>query len=154
MSLLQELEEVIMQSQITTMDKAGSVVLDIEGLSQPPDKCCGSPKVTKALSRKGSWRMDRSGEGHDVDEAPKKLVVKVAASQLEQLKQPFMQNKVLIAVQSSATNSPIADSGDGKGRRFKSIHPRRILLFFATVSSMGTMILIYFTLAINQRGGE
>jgi len=29
------------------MDKTASVVLDIEGLPQPPDKCCsGSPKMT------------------------------------------------------------------------------------------------------------
>lgn len=29
------------------MDKTANVVLDIEGLPQPPDKCCsGSPKMT------------------------------------------------------------------------------------------------------------
>ncbi|XP_074270043.1 uncharacterized protein LOC141593015 isoform X3 [Silene latifolia] len=30
--------------------------------------------------------------------------------------------------------------------------PKKILLFFATMSSMGTMLLIYFTLSINKRG--
>jgi len=149
-----------MQSTITTMDKAGNVVLDIESLIHNLDRTCsGSPKLKKALSRKGSWRWDRrSGEEQEVDEAPKKLVVKVVPSQLDQLKQPLMPNKALIAVQSSAANNPInADPGDGKSKRLKSlitIHPRKILLLFATVSSMGTMILIYFTLAINRRGGR
>lgn len=103
-----------LQSTITTMDKAGNVVLDIESLIQPQDRTCsGSPKLKvsdsylllfnlrinvlfsksarisnaqhircvlilqKALSRKGSWRWAKQGsEGQEVDEAPKKLVVK------------------------------------------------------------------------------
>ncbi len=36
-----------LQGQMTSMDKAANVVLDIEGLPQQPDKCCtGSPKMT------------------------------------------------------------------------------------------------------------
>ncbi|ONK55421.1 uncharacterized protein A4U43_UnF3590 [Asparagus officinalis] len=152
------MEEVLMQSTITTRDKSGNVILDIESLVQPLDKCCnGSPKLKKVLSRKGSWRCERrNSEEQEVDEASKKLVVKVVPSQLEQLKQPIMPNKALISVQSPAANNTInTDSGDGKSKRLKSllsINPRKILLLFATVSSMGTMILIYFTLAINRRG--
>ncbi|PSS24712.1 Axin-1 like [Actinidia chinensis var. chinensis] len=35
-----------------------------------------------------------------------------------------------------------------------SIDPRRVLLFFATLSSMGTMLLIYFTLSVGNLGGD
>lgn len=147
-----------MQSQITSMDKAGSVILDIESLTQQPNKCCsGSPKMTKALSRKGSCRMERrAGEEQEIDDASKKFVVKVVPSYLEQLKQPLVANKALAASPSAANSPGLTDSGEGRNKRFgrlTTIHPKKILLFFATVSSMGSMILIYFTLAINRRGG-
>jgi hypothetical protein len=41
---------VLLQSQITSMDRTENVVLDIEGPPQQPDKCCtGSPKMTVCL---------------------------------------------------------------------------------------------------------
>ncbi|XP_020092503.1 uncharacterized protein LOC109713009 isoform X1 [Ananas comosus] len=152
------MEEALLQGPIGLMEKAGNVVLDIESLTQPPDKCCtGSPKMSRALSRKGSNRMERrSGEEQETDDASKKLVVKVVPSQLDQLKLPLVPNKALVAAQPAAGSPVITDSGEARNKRFHrltAIHPRKILLLFATVSSMGTMILIYFTLAINRRGG-
>lgn len=145
-----------MQNQIAGMDKAGNVVLDIESLTQPSDKCSGSPKMKKALSRKFSSRMEkRISEEQEADEASKKLVVKVGCSQLEQLKQPVIPIKVHVAPSTSANISGLTDNGDGRNRRFHrltTINPKKILLLFASMSSMGTMILIYFTLAISQRG--
>ncbi|RDX66958.1 hypothetical protein CR513_54220, partial [Mucuna pruriens] len=35
-----------------------------------------------------------------------------------------------------------------------ALDPKRVLLFFATLSSMGTMLLIYFTLAINKQSAD
>ncbi|XP_039142555.1 uncharacterized protein LOC120279896 [Dioscorea cayenensis subsp. rotundata] len=136
------------------MDKMGNVVLDLENPTQPSDKCCsGSPKMTRVLSRKFSCRMERqNGEEQEADETIKKLVVNVVPSQLELLKQPSMLNKGMTPL-----NSPcLPEAGDGRHRRFNrfTIHPNKILLFLATVSSMGTMILIYFTLAIYLRGEE
>ncbi|KAJ0974317.1 hypothetical protein J5N97_016282 [Dioscorea zingiberensis] len=145
-----------MQGQVTTMDRLNNVVLDIESLTQPPEKCSGSPKMTKALSRKGSNRMERRNEEQESDEASKKLFVKVVSSQMETLKQPLMPNKVHI-LSSTAANGPVlSDAGDCRNKRFHrlTIHPRQILLLFATVSSMGTMILIYFTLSMNRRAGD
>ncbi|WOL05997.1 hypothetical protein Cni_G14729 [Canna indica] len=146
-------------SDTVTVNKAANVVLDIESLTQSSEKCSGSPKMTKALSRKGSNRMERrNGEEQDADDATKKVAVKVVCSQMEQFKQSSGPNKTLIVVPAS-TNSAITDSGDGRLRRFNHltminptmINPRRILLLFASLSSMGTMILIYFTLAIYRR---
>ncbi|KAJ8464913.1 hypothetical protein OPV22_027465 [Ensete ventricosum] len=149
-----EMEEILMQREVTAVDKAGNVVLDIEGLTQSSDKCSGSPKMTKALSRKGSCRMERrNSEEQDVDDTAKRVVVKVVLSHMEQFKQPLIMNKALVIAPTS-TNTPLSDAGDGKPRKFirvTTINPRRILLLFASLSSMGTMILIYFTLALHQR---
>ncbi|CAM0902432.1 unnamed protein product [Alopecurus aequalis] len=148
------MDDDLLQSQITSMDRTANVVLDIEGPPQQPDKCCtGSPKMTRALSRKGPNRMERrGGEEQEPDDLGKKLVIKVVPSQLEQLKLPVAQNKTLVTPQ--CTTPVLTDSVEGRSKRFNrltSYHPRRILLFFATLSSVGTMILIYFTLAINSR---
>uniref|UniRef100_A0A1D1XLS8 Terminal uridylyltransferase 7 n=1 Tax=Anthurium amnicola TaxID=1678845 RepID=A0A1D1XLS8_9ARAE len=152
------MEECLVQCQNTALDRVGSVVLDIDSLTHSSEKCSGSPKMTKALSRKGSSRMERRGnEEQEGDDASKKFVVKVVSSQLDQLKQPLAAGKVLVTVNSTANNPNLADSGDGRNKRLSrltTMHPRKILLFFATMSSMGTMILIYFTLAINRRGGS
>ncbi|KQJ85239.1 uncharacterized protein LOC100833951 [Brachypodium distachyon] len=138
------------------MAKTEDVVLDIEGLPQQPDKCStGSPKMTRALSRKGSNRTERrSGEDQEPDDLAKKLIIKVVPSQLEQLKLPLVQNKTLVAPQCAGCTPVVTDSVEIRSKRFNrftSFHPRKILLFFATLSSVGTMILIYFTLAINNR---
>ncbi|KAL0918393.1 hypothetical protein M5K25_010399 [Dendrobium thyrsiflorum] len=144
-----EMEEVIIQSNIMAIDRTGNVVLDIESLKQPPDKRCSG---SKSLARKGSYRMEKQ----ETEEPSKNLFIKVLPPQLDQLKLPLVQSKAFITVP-SVLNSPIsADSADGRNKRFQrwtTIHPRKILLFFATMSSIGTMTLIYFTLAINRRGG-
>ncbi|URE41459.1 LRR [Musa troglodytarum] len=154
--VLAETGLVPMEGQTTAMDKVGNVVLDIESLTQPSDKCSGSPKMTKALSRKGSCRMDRrNGEEQVADEATKKLAVKVFYSQTEQLKQQPIPNKSHVGLPAVANVSNLSDAGDGRTRkfnRFTAINPKKILLLFASMSSMGTIILIYFTLAIYLRG--
>ncbi|XP_047061898.1 uncharacterized protein LOC124669305 isoform X1 [Lolium rigidum] len=144
------MDDDLLQSQIRRMDMTENVVLDIESLPQQPDKCCtGSPKMTRALSRKGPNRTERrGGEEQDPDDLAKKLIIKVVPSQLEQL------NKTLVTLPCTSSTPVITDSAEGRSKRFNrltSYHPRRILLFFATLSSVGTMILIYFTLAINSR---
>ncbi|KAE8773511.1 hypothetical protein D1007_54197 [Hordeum vulgare] len=139
------------------MDRTANVVLDIEGLPQQPDKCCtGSPKMTRALSRKGPNRMERrGGEEQEPDDLAKKVIIKVVPSQMEQLKLPLAHNKTLVTPHCTATAPVLTDSVEGRSKRFNRLtafHPRRILLFFATLSSVGTMVLIYFTLGIN--GGK
>ncbi|KAL4638182.1 uncharacterized protein LOC142627616 [Castanea sativa] len=146
-------EETIMQTDITATDKTVTVMLDIESLAQSSDRGSGSPKVTRALSRKWSHRADRwtNNEEEDIDESSKKFQVKVN-SQFEPLKQPLMANKALIPTP-TVSGPNLIDAPDGRNKklnRFMSINPRKILLIFATVSSMGTLILIYFTLAINK----
>ncbi|URE41465.1 LRR [Musa troglodytarum] len=135
--VLAETGLVPMEGQTTAMDKVGNVVLDIESLTQPSDKCSGSPKMTKALSRKGSCRMDRrNGEEQVADEATKKLAVKVFYSQTEQLKQQPIPNKSHVGLPAVANVSNLSDAGDGRTRkfnRFTAINPKKILLLFASI---------------------
>ncbi|CAL9065946.1 unnamed protein product, partial [Musa banksii] len=148
----------LLRKEVTAMDKGGYVVLDIDNLTQPPEKCyTGSPKMTKALSRKGSNRMEkRTSDEQEADDETKRLVAKAAPSQLEQLKQSLLTNKSLTTAQSAANAPMLLDSGEGHKRlnRLSVIHPHRVLLVFATMSCLGTTILIYFTLAIRQRNGS
>ncbi|RWW45239.1 hypothetical protein BHE74_00048938, partial [Ensete ventricosum] len=98
----------------------------------------------KALSRKGSSRMERrNGEEQDADETTKKVTkVKLSVSStavvcchLEQFKQSSVPNKTLIIVPTSG-NASISDAGDGRLRKFNhltTINPRRILLLLASL---------------------
>ncbi|XP_043715980.1 uncharacterized protein LOC122664289 [Telopea speciosissima] len=149
--------EALIQVQSTAMDKTANVVLDIESLVQSTDKSSGSPKMTRKLSRKGSCRLERrcDVEEEEIDEPSKKILLKVY-SQLEPLKQPLITNKASTTATTTVTlNGPnLMETSDGRSKKFNrliSVNPRKILLFFATVSSMGTMILIYFTLAIKRK---
>ncbi|URD89130.1 hypothetical protein MUK42_26870 [Musa troglodytarum] len=127
----------LIKNKVTAMDKGGYVVLDIDNLTQPPEKCyTGSPKMTKALSRKGSNRMDkRTSDEQEADNETKKLVSKAAPSQLDQLKQSLLTNKSLTTAQSAANAPMLLDSGEGHKRlnRLSVIHPHRVLLVFATM---------------------
>ncbi|KAM0960975.1 hypothetical protein ACFX13_020730 [Malus domestica] len=136
-----EREEQTGQTDTAASDRTHTVVLDIESLTQPSDRSSGSPKMTGALSRKWFYRAERlmNTDDEDTDEPPKKLLVKVS-SQLEPLK------KSLITIKSFGSTSTVLTGTN----RFMAINPRKILFIFATVSSMGTLILIYFTLAINR----
>ncbi|KAG0486266.1 hypothetical protein HPP92_008361 [Vanilla planifolia] len=134
----------VYQSNTMLIDKSENVVLDIESIIQPPDKCSGSPKVTKALSRKGSNRMERrSGEEQEGEEIPKKLVVKVVNSQIEHLKQTLVPSKTILTTPCLANSTNLADAGDGRIKRFNrltTINPRRILLLFASIYSEVLMV--------------
>lgn len=69
---------------------------------------------------------------------------------------PPQHNSVTIMTSGSGGAAVAAESKIG-GRSFRrtsssrwSFDPRRILFFFATISSMGTILLIYFTLSMSK----
>ncbi|KAK9117932.1 hypothetical protein Scep_016025 [Stephania cephalantha] len=145
------MEQGLSQSQVITMDKSGNVILDVESLAQSLDMNSGSPKMTRVLSRKGSYRLERRccPDEDEIDEASRKLLLKMN-SHLE----PLITTKTLSTVAPAINGPALVEAVDGRCKRFNrfmSLNPRKILLLFATMSSMGTMILIYFTLAINRK---
>ncbi|KAL3325401.1 hypothetical protein AABB24_036567 [Solanum stoloniferum] len=76
------------------------------------------------------------------------------------------QNTSVVAASSGAatTTTTAIDGKVAVSKRFSfrrssssspwTIDPRRILIFFATLSSMGTILLIYFTLSLTKLNGE
>ncbi|URD94998.1 hypothetical protein MUK42_29829 [Musa troglodytarum] len=123
------MEGIVMQGEATSVDKAGNIVLDIESLTQSSDKCSGSPKMTKVLSRKGSSRMERrNGEEQDADETTKKV---------------------------TKVNASISDAGDGRLRKFNhltAINPRRILLLLASfLTFLATWLYLDEPLGLNKQ---
>lgn len=89
--------------------------------------------MTRALSRKGSNRMERKGgdELLEQEDLARKLIIKVVPSQLE-------QQRALVHCTPCAPVLLI-DSAEGRSsRRFGRfitpvVNPRRILLLFATL---------------------
>lgn len=64
------------------------------------------------------------------------LSLYTAISQLEVLKQQLMSNKPSALVASIPNSLILADNGDGRNKRlsrFVAIHPKKILLIFATL---------------------
>ncbi|XP_065002908.1 uncharacterized protein LOC135635626 isoform X3 [Musa acuminata AAA Group] len=121
------------------MNEVGDVIIDVECLTQPPEICCsGSPKMSrKALSRKGSIRMERHTGGEQEAYDALKNLVKAVPSHMEQLKQPPVPFKTLQAAQSAPNSLAFSDLGEGRTKRLNrltTIHPRKILLVFAAIT--------------------
>nr|GMD06923.1 uncharacterized protein LOC109165303 isoform X1 [Ipomoea batatas] len=150
---------------------ADSFVVDMERFSNL-DVAANSriKKLQRSLSRKGSVRSsERKPNPNAANEnpiiatspraapsTPEKLTVVTMGATDNSASQPHNQITIM------AGGATPAESKLG-GRRFSfrrpsspswTIDPRRILLFFATLSSMGTMLLIYFTLSMGNLSGD
>ncbi|XP_052204306.1 uncharacterized protein LOC127809509 isoform X5 [Diospyros lotus] len=146
------MEDVSVQIDAKSFDKTATVVVDMDSLQQPTDR--SSPKMIRALSRKWSYRAERltNPEEEDIDESSKRTAAKVLNTQLEPLKQSLLSNKSMNTNSANQGGSNLLDAADGRNKklnRFVAINPRKILCIFATLSSMGSLVLIYFTLAMN-----
>ncbi|XP_039131098.1 uncharacterized protein LOC120267490 [Dioscorea cayenensis subsp. rotundata] len=106
-----------------------------------------SPRFMKTLPRKGSQRVGektaevdlaRSSDGGTDKEA---FILQVADEG-----EGCMVNHA---------TTPTAKWKRIPGRRSSSwIDPRRVLIFFATLSSMGTLILLYFTISMSMANSD
>lgn len=160
-SAVSQMEEVSVKIDAIDLDKSATVLVDIESLQQPIDRSSGSPKIVRALSRKWSYRAERlaSADEEDTNESTKKSTLLKVNSQLEPLKQSVLSNKSVTPnsanhIQGGSTINVSAevccDGGRNKHQfnRFLPLNPRKILCISATASSVGSLVLIYFTLAI------
>lgn len=121
-------------------------------------KAVGNPKLTKVLSRKFS-RGDKRTNDYPVDEENGKYTPKGLQTEfLESLFPCSSPKKVILPIMAPAQHKETDSHGrqdltDGRWRRYRrsaSLDPRKILFTFATISSIGTLILIYFTLAVSK----
>lgn len=163
-----------------TSTKSDSFVVDMERFSHIIEKDINAnSRITlqRNLSRKGSFRSgEKKTNSNAVNEkdtnftansprassllgggiTPEKPMALTTSS--DQHTPQTHNHQITIVAGHGATTATESKIG---GRRFSfrrstnwTIDPRRILLFFATLSSMGTMLLIYFTLSIAKLNGE
>ncbi|XP_004293255.1 PREDICTED: uncharacterized protein LOC101307567 isoform X2 [Fragaria vesca subsp. vesca] len=153
-----------------TADKSDSFVIDMESFNHAiTDKdVTANSRTSRNLSRKGSQRVGEkkistNGNSNDRD---------VSASAVTSPTGPLTPKKPTVVAgtadhpgspqvhhQITVTAANIGTTADGRCvvrrnsfRRSSSwaVDPKRVLFFFATLSSIGTILLIYFTLAIGK----
>ncbi|KAI0497865.1 hypothetical protein KFK09_021103 [Dendrobium nobile] len=148
----------------------GFVVLDIESLallaaasaSSPIVETCEKDSIAgnqaplkKTLSKKGS---QRGGERRTAD--------CVAAASAAATDRESLSILIHVATDGEAAALPPAKTptlafvgAGGRSRRIAGrrqvprLDPRRVVVLFATLSSMGTLILLYFTLSLGKMAG-
>ncbi|XP_062186423.1 uncharacterized protein LOC133890004 isoform X2 [Phragmites australis] len=137
----------------------GFVALDVGALSSlagaggPPDTptAAAPPRtpVVRSLSRKGERKpVDGDANGTSGGGERPQLFVHVAAGDLGDA------NGARLVV-----HTPMAGTPGGKSRRLGRrpapwLDPRRVVFLFATLSSVGTLILLYFTLSMSRTGSS
>ncbi|KAL5730931.1 hypothetical protein ACHQM5_003709 [Ranunculus cassubicifolius] len=148
------------QSNLETSNVSDSFIVDIENLSPRTIKDNNSAnsrisvKLQRNLSRKPSQRernkigLPSNGDTSDISTATKiagtcdtdKLISSPVASS---------GTKDSITITTERCNSRKYSK-----QRTSFLDPKRVLLFFATLSSMGTMVLIYMTLSLAKFSGD
>ncbi|CAK9327346.1 unnamed protein product [Citrullus colocynthis] len=152
-----------------------SFVIDMNGFSNGGTKePTTNPRITlqRNLSRKGSQRggdkmiasnsapMDRDSSSPTVavgatmaERAAGSAVAVAVGSQQDHLGVPQVHHQITITTGNTAAPVERAILRRNSFRRPPSswlLDPKKVLLLFATVSCVGSMVLIYFTLAIGK----
>lgn len=158
--------------------RSDSFVIDLEsfsnghGLNKESAMNSTNSRITlqRGLSRKGPQRgaerniddidnlsPSSSPPGAQVTSMSEKPVSPLTPSDHTANNNQLPQHQIIIK---TGGLSRLTDGKWGKRSSFKRSSPswfsdpKRILLFFATLSSMGTMLLIYFTLSISKRSAK
>ncbi|KAK8591878.1 hypothetical protein V6N13_062474 [Hibiscus sabdariffa] len=167
--------------QYTADNKSDSFVIDMEGFSHGGSnkEINQNSRFTKSLSRKGSQRGDKkiisskcsnsncNSSLNDKDafvatsprgssKAEKPVTATVVST--DQTNNPQVHHQITITTGNitTATESRF-NLRRNNSRRYSSpwiFDPKRVLFLFATLSSMGTILLIYFTLSIYKTNGD
>ncbi|CAA2996994.1 Hypothetical predicted protein [Olea europaea subsp. europaea] len=136
--------------------------------------CEISDHLQRSLSRKGTFRgVDKKNTAKEKDvsvittsprvalhggSTPEKPLIVAMGGDNNSINSP-VHNQITI-MNGSMGNTAIESKFGGKRFSFRqtslswTIDPRRILLFFATLSSLGTILLIYCTLQMSKHNGD
>ncbi|XP_041028277.1 uncharacterized protein LOC121268196 isoform X2 [Juglans microcarpa x Juglans regia] len=160
-----------------TTDESDSFVIDMERFSRGTNKeNTSNSRITRSLSRKGSQRGGEkkitqttnttaaaaNEREHTVVTAtssprgsstPEKLAATVAAGTMDNSSSPQVHHQITITT-SNMIGTPTESRCISRRNSFRRppwvLDPKKIVFFFATLSSMGTILLIYFTLSIGK----
>lgn len=152
-------------------DLSDSFLVDIENLSpntiidKPSASSVISVKLQRNLSRKGSPRGERNrstlvASSGLTDGSTKGIATEQGCDDDKSTTEPMatlgmketLNRQTQQAIIMAAENR--SNSGKYLKRRTSFIDPKRVLFFFATLSSMGTMVLIYYTLSVRKFSGD
>ncbi|XP_019423206.1 PREDICTED: uncharacterized protein LOC109332647 isoform X2 [Lupinus angustifolius] len=166
-------------SYVIDMDAFSSSTNAVAAAAASPNS-----RTTRSLSRKGSQRgVERKVNGnattlHDKDNVPATSSPRVHAGGIvggscstpekgavvstDHSMNPHIHHQITIMSGTTTTNTTTNGAENkciirrNSFRRVSSwgMDPKRVLLFFATLSSMGTMLLIYFTLTISNQNAD
>ncbi|KAJ7967636.1 Transmembrane protein [Quillaja saponaria] len=156
-------------------EKPDNFVIDMDSFSHTINKDSNAnSRITRTLSRKGSQRggdkkinsnitlNDRdtlvatsspkvSPVGSSMQEKP--VVVAVAGGTTDHTNSQQVHHQITISAGSigtTTTDSRCISRRNSFRRVSWGFDPKRVLFLFATLSSMGTILLIYFTLSLNK----
>jgi len=148
------------------LSSESSTMIDIEAAKSSfpaivTSEPVGSPKRAMVFSRKCSFRGDKKtidGPAEDGGKGSKHTPNGPETEYVGSLIPCSTPTKLVLPITSptyktTSKSHGIHDAADGLWQRYRRtalIDPRKILFLFATLSSMGTMILIYFTLQSEQ----
>ncbi|XP_057796916.1 uncharacterized protein LOC131012951 [Salvia miltiorrhiza] len=159
-----------MRAGVEEISVSDGFVVDIEAFSHLTER--GNSRITSINhSRKGptSGAADKkinptaaaaAAAVEASSRATSPLVVVVAHDTSDRATSPKIHHHQ-ITIKKGSLSSPSAETKHG-GKRFGHRHsaqcrfldPRRVVVFFATLSSMGTVLLIYFTLSMGKLNGN
>lgn len=157
-----------------TADKSDSFVIDMESFSHATDKDItpnSRVSMQRNLSRKWSQRDVEKKINYNAISTDRDVLAGGASSPLGSStpKSPLAMGTIdhssnlQVHHQITVTAANIGTTTDGRCvvrrnsfRRSSSwaIDPKRVLFFFATMSSIGTILLIYFTLSIAKYNAD
>ncbi|KAF3451665.1 hypothetical protein FNV43_RR07761 [Rhamnella rubrinervis] len=159
-----------------TTDKSDSFVIDMESFSNGTNKdTTANSRITlqRTLSRKGSQRVWEKKVNSNTNANDKDSTVALPASRgsstpekagavavgtIDNSSSPQVHHQITITAGniSTSTDGSRCVARRNSFRRSSSwgLEPKKVLFFFATLSSMGTILLIYFTLAMTKYGAE
>ncbi|WOG89939.1 hypothetical protein DCAR_0209180 [Daucus carota subsp. sativus] len=160
-----------LQSENTKPD---SFTVEMERFSDLSSKNVSpSSRIARNLSKKGSYRGEKKMNSNADNEKDATTFVPVSSSPKDSsthekpilvtvgaTNHPFspqVHHQITIttpATTTAATESKLGSRRNSFKRSSWTIDPRRMLLVFATMSSMGTILLIYLTLSMKNVGGD
>ncbi|KAJ8761421.1 hypothetical protein K2173_001552 [Erythroxylum novogranatense] len=153
-----------------TAEKSDSFLIDMESFSDCSNKDVNANSriiLQRSLSKKGPQRVVEKKMNRIISSNDKEAIVdnsspRVGASTPERAAGATMdytsnsQTHHQITITTSNTNDTTEGRCPSWRNSFKRpppswvLDPKRVLFFFATLSSLGTMLLIYFTLSVGK----
>lgn len=112
--------------------------------------------LQRSLSRKGEdKKMSNPSVDNERDAiSSPKVIVGITEPQVHHQISIITSGTITTTATGTPTKGRLVTKRSSSFKQTSVINPRKILFFFATLSSMGTILLIYFTLSMARHNGD